>query len=609
MAYKLLEQVNNPGDLKKLPEDLLPQLCGETREFLLDHVSRTGGHLGSNLGVVELTVGIHRVFDAPVDKIIFDVGHQCYTHKLLTGRREQFNTLRQQDGLSGFLRPEESEYDCVVSGHSSCSVSAALGFARARTLRQEKSHVVCVIGDGALTGGMAYEAMNDAGQSGEPMILVVNDNEMSINRNVGALAARLTRMRSKSNYLALKWKVKKLLQPLPGGEGLIAAVSTAKQRIRAMILKETIFELLGFKYLGPADGNDVSAVVRMLNEAKTANCPVVVHFKTRKGMGYVPAERNPEAFHGVGAFDLKTGAPKKAKGTDFSAVFGSELCRIAERDQRICAVSAAMVSGTGLSEFDLKYPARMFDVGIAEEHAVTMASGLAGGGMLPVCALYSTFLQRGYDQLLHDVTLAKRHVVFGVDRAGLVGADGMTHQGTFDLNLLRSLPGFTVLEPASFAELRAALDQAIYHTEGPVAIRYPRGAEGRYKDCRFDTASTLLRAGSDLCIVTYGVLINQALNAAEALERAGISAGVLKLNRLDGLPELPELPGKLIFVEDCAGGALGPAYAAAIKDKEVRLLNLGSGLVPEGTVDQQMHRFGIDADAIENTAKEMIGHG
>jgi len=609
MAYKLLEQVNNPGDLKKLPEDQLPQLCGEARQFLLEHVSRTGGHLGSNLGVVELTVGIHRVFNAPDDKIIFDVGHQCYTHKLLTGRREQFDVLRQQDGLSGFLRPEESEYDCVVTGHSSCSVSAALGFARARTLRQEKNHVVCVIGDGALTGGMAYEAMNDAGQSGEPMILVVNDNEMSINRNVGALAARLTRMRSKSNYLALKWKVKKLLQPLPGGEGLIAAVSTAKQRIRAMILKETIFELLGFKYLGPADGNDVSAVVRMLNEAKTADCPVVVHFKTRKGMGYIPAEQNPEAFHGVGAFDLETGAPKKAKGTDFSAVFGSELCRIAERDQRICAVSAAMVSGTGLSEFDQKYPARMFDVGIAEEHAVTMASGLAGGGMLPVCALYSTFLQRGYDQLLHDVTLANRHVVFCVDRAGLVGADGMTHQGTFDLNLLRSLPGFTVLEPASFAELRAALDQAIYHTNGPVAIRYPRGAEGRYKDCRFDTAGTLLRAGRDLCIVTYGVLINQALNAAEALERAGISAGVLKLNRLDGLPELPELPDKLIVVEDCAGGALGPAYAAAIKDKEVRLLNLGSGLVPEGTVDQQMHRFGIDADAIENTAKEMIGHG
>ena len=609
MAYKLLEQVNNPGDLKKLPEDCLPQLCAEARQYLLERVSETGGHLGSNLGVVELTVGIHRVFDAPRDKIIFDVGHQCYTHKLLTGRRDQFRTLRQQDGLSGFLRPEESEYDCVVSGHSSCSVSAALGFARARTLRNEDSQVVCVIGDGALTGGMAYEAMNDAGQSGEPMILVVNDNEMSINRNVGALAKRLTRMRSKSNYLALKWKVKKLLRPLPGGERLIAGVSSVKYRLRAMILKETIFELLGFKYLGPADGNDVSAVIRMLNEAKAAKCPVVVHFKTRKGCGYAPAEAQPEAFHGVGPFDLESGKPLKQKKTDFSAVFGRELCRLAQRDERICAVSAAMVSGTGLSEFDKQFPTRMFDVGIAEEHAVTMASGLAGGGMLPVCALYSTFLQRGFDQMLHDVALAKRHVVFGVDRAGLVGADGMTHQGTFDLGLLRSLPGFTILAPSSFAELRAALEQALYHTAGPVAIRYPRGGEGAYTDCRFDGDWAELMQGDDLCIVTWGVLVNQALKAAELLQADGISVGVLKLNRLHGLPQLPQLPGKLIIAEECAAGALGAAYRAAMPEKEIKLLDLGDGVVPEGTVDQQMRRFGIDAEAIIKTAKEMMLHG
>jgi len=609
MAYKLLEQVNNPGDLKKLPEDCLPQLCAEARQYLLERVSETGGHLGSNLGVVELTVGIHRVFDAPRDKIIFDVGHQCYTHKLLTGRRDQFRTLRQQDGLSGFLRPEESEYDCVVSGHSSCSVSAALGFARARTLRNEDSQVVCVIGDGALTGGMAYEAMNDAGQSGEPMILVVNDNEMSINRNVGALAKRLTRMRSKSNYLALKWKVKKLLRPLPGGERLIAEVSSVKYRLRAMILKETIFELLGFKYLGPADGNDVSAVIRMLNEAKAAKCPVVVHFKTRKGCGYAPAEAQPEAFHGVGPFDLESSKPLKQKKTDFSAVFGRELCRLAQQDERICAVSAAMVSGTGLSEFDKQFPTRMFDVGIAEEHAVTMASGLAGGGMLPVCALYSTFLQRGFDQMLHDVALAKRHVVFGVDRAGLVGADGMTHQGTFDLGLLRSLPGFTILAPSSFAELRAALEQALYHTAGPVAIRYPRGGEGAYTDCRFDGDWAELMQGDDLCIVTWGVLVNQALKAAELLQADGISVGVLKLNRLHGLPQLPQLPGKLIIAEECAAGALGAAYRAAMPEKEIKLLDLGDGVVPEGTVDQQMRRFGIDAEAIIKNAKEMMLHG
>ena len=609
MAYKLLEQVNNPGDLKKLPEDCLPQLCAEARQYLLERVSETGGHLGSNLGVVELTVGIHRVFDAPRDKIIFDVGHQCYTHKLLTGRRDQFRTLRQQDGLSGFLRPEESEYDCVVSGHSSCSVSAALGFARARTLRNEDSQVVCVIGDGALTGGMAYEAMNDAGQSGEPMILVVNDNEMSINRNVGALAKRLTRMRSKSNYLALKWKVKKLLRPLPGGERLIAGVSSVKYRLRAMILKETIFELLGFKYLGPADGNDVSAVIRMLNEAKAAKCPVVVHFKTRKGCGYAPAEAQPEAFHGVGPFDLESSKPLKQKKTDFSAVFGRELCRLAQQDERICAVSAAMVSGTGLSEFNKQFPTRMFDVGIAEEHAVTMASGLAGGGMLPVCALYSTFLQRGFDQMLHDVALAKRHVVFGVDRAGLVGADGMTHQGTFDLGLLRSLPGFTILAPSSFAELRAALEHALYHTAGPVAIRYPRGGEGAYTDCRFDGDWAELMQGDDLCIVTWGVLVNQALKAAELLQADGISVGVLKLNRLHGLPQLPQLPGKLIIAEECAAGALGAAYRAAMPEKEIKLLDLGDGVVPEGTVDQQMRRFGIDAEAIIKTAKEMMLHG
>jgi len=616
----LLSHIASPHDVGKLTDEQLESLCAEIRLFLVSSVSQTGGHLASNLGIVEIAAAVENVFCSPKDKIVYDVGHQCYVHKLLTGRRDEFHTLRQFGGLSGFPRPWESPHDAFVGGHASASVSAALGLARARTLRGEDSHVVCVIGDGAMTGGMAYEALNDAGQAGEPLIVIYNDNGMSISPNVGAVAKRLSRIRLKPQYIDLKSRTKAFFRHYQWGEEAIGWVSALKRRVKSAVLRPTIFELMGFTYLGPADGHDVKTVKYLLTEAKKLRRPVVLHFKTVKGKGYGPSERSPENFHGVAPFNVETGAPKKRSGQNFSAVMGSCLTEMASKDSRICAVTAAMEDGAGLSQFARAHPERFFDVGIAEEHAITMSGGLAAGGMKPVCCIYSTFLQRGYDQMIHDLAIGRLPAVIGVDRAGLVGEDGETHQGMFDVPYLLTIPHMEVLSPSSFAELRQALERALAREEGPTAIRYARGKEGAFTGNTFDKNQAVLRQGGDITLVSYGVMINEALAAADCLAQAGLEAEVVKLNSLTGFDQQVLVNSaaktrRLAVIEDCCdAGCLAQRAEAALAQQGVTLtycrrFNCGADFVPAGAVRQLYQLCGIDGRQAADCIQEAIGRG
>ncbi len=616
----MLSHIASPHDVGKLTDEQLESLCAEIRLFLVSSVSQTGGHLASNLGIVEIAAAVENVFCSPKDKIVYDVGHQCYVHKLLTGRRDEFHTLRQFGGLSGFPRPWESPHDAFVGGHASASVSAALGLARARTLRGEDSHVVCVIGDGAMTGGMAYEALNDAGQAGEPLIVIYNDNGMSISPNVGAVAKRLSRIRLKPQYIDLKSRTKAFFRHYQWGEEAIGWVSALKRRVKSAVLRPTIFELMGFTYLGPADGHDVKTVKYLLTEAKKLRRPVVLHFKTVKGKGYGPSERSPENFHGVAPFNVETGAPKKRSGQNFSAVMGSCLTEMASKDSRICAVTAAMEDGAGLSQFARAHPERFFDVGIAEEHAITMSGGLAAGGMKPVCCIYSTFLQRGYDQMIHDLAIGRLPAVIGVDRAGLVGEDGETHQGMFDVPYLLTIPHMEVLSPSSFAELRQALERALAREEGPTAIRYARGKEGAFTGNTFDKNQAVLRQGGDITLVSYGVMINEALAAADCLAQAGLEAEVVKLNSLTGFDQQVLVNSaaktrRLAVIEDCCdAGCLAQRAEAALAQQGVTLtycrrFNCGADFVPAGAVRQLYQLCGIDGRQAADCIQEAIGRG
>ena len=445
----ILQNIHGHNDLIALDEAGRAQLCREIREFMVDHVSRTGGHLASNLGVVELTVALETVFDTAVDRLVFDVGHQSYVHKLLTGRQADFATLRQFGGMAGFPKPSESETDAFTAGHASSSVSIALGMARARTLKGECYHVVTLLGDGAATGGMVYEGLNDAAVSNEPMVVILNDNAMSIDNNVGGMAYHLMKLRTKEKYLGMKQRYKRLMSRFPGGQFLFRVTRNIKDRIRRMLIPITIFESMGFTYLGPVDGHDTENLITLLRIARDMKRPVVIHAMTRKGMGYAPAEEHPKLFHGVGKFDPVTGQVAAKNTKTFSDAFGQVMCELARKEPFLCAVTAAMPGGTGLLDFKKAYPQRLFDVGIAEEHAMSMAGGLAKQGMIPVVALYSTFLQRSYDMILQDICLQKLHVVLAVDRAGLVGDDGETHHGVFDVGFLRQAPGMTILCPAS----------------------------------------------------------------------------------------------------------------------------------------------------------------
>ena len=616
----LLETIHSPADVKALAPEQLPLLCREIRDFLIHHVSQTGGHLASNLGTVELTVAIHRVFDTETDRLIFDVGHQCYVHKILTGRQEGFDSLRQLDGLSGFPKPRESVHDAFIAGHASNSVSVALGMARARTLQHKNYNVLALIGDGALTGGLAYEGLNNAGASGEPLVVILNDNGMSIDRNVGAMTSHLARLRTKPAYYHFKKWYRSLFGRKPIKSRLYRFNHQLKNALKkALWPGSTFFEDMGFTYLGPIDGHDLDRLCHVLEWARDLACPVVVHVHTVKGRGYSYAERNPEKFHGVSPFDPDTGLLKKPAGESFSAVFGKTLESCAAEDPRVCAVTAAMAEGTGLTGFAKAFPERFFDVAIAEGHGAAMAAGLAKQGMIPVFAVYSTFLQRSYDMLIHDIALQGLHVVLGVDRAGLVGADGETHHGCFDALFLSEIPGFTVLCPANFQELRTMLRQALFQCEGPVAVRYPRGGEGAFRQDTAGQAAVRLRQGEDVTLLSYGLSVNHVLEAAEALERDGIHAAVVKLNRIAPL-DVGELsgvlgtPGTLLVLEDAFNeGCVGQRISALLSErgqspKRLILNNLKGAFAPEGGVDQLERRFGLDAAGVAAAVKEALSH-
>ena len=473
--YEILNKVNSLEDFKALKDAQLPALAEQIRRYMIENVSRCGGHLASSLGVVELTIAMHRAFDSPADRLIFDVGHQTYAHKIITGRRESFCTLRQENGISGFPKREESEHDQFNTGHASTSISAALGMARAKKLRGEYGAVVALIGDGALTGGLAFEGLNDAGQADVPLIVIINDNEMSISPNVGSLHRMLVNMRSSEEYVSFKRALVHMLDTGRFGRWLSKHMENIKNRIKNFLMPRRLFEDMGFLYLGPIDGHDITELTRMLHRAKDLQVPVIVHCVTKKGRGYEFSERNPEKFHGVAPFAVETGDIETALKKSNSSVFGEALNALAEKDESIVAISAAMPIGTGLTEFAARYPDRFFDVGIAEEHALTMAAGMASCGMKPVVAIYSTFLQRGYDQILHDICLQNLPVVIAVDRAGLVGDDGETHQGVYDAAFLSTMPNMTIYSPATQQELVHMLSLAISRGE-PAAVRYPRGS-------------------------------------------------------------------------------------------------------------------------------------
>lgn len=611
MGY--LDTIHSPADVKALKPEQLKGLCSEIRTFLIRSVAKTGGHLASNLGSVELTVALHRVYDTEKDRLVFDVGHQCYVHKILTGRKEGFENLRNLGGMSGFPKPEESIHDAFIAGHASNSVSVALGMARARTAQKADYSVVALIGDGALNGGMAFEGLSDAGHSGEPLVVILNDNGMSIDQGVGGIAEMLRGMRLRPEYMYFKQWYRSFLPRIPF---LYKPLHRAKRWLKERIIQENIFDDLGFEYLGPMDGHDIPRMVVALEWAKKQNRPCLVHVITQKGRGFAPAECAPEIFHGVGPYDPDTGLVK-ATGRDFSAVFGEELCRLGEEDARVAAITAAMKEGTGLVEFGQKFPERFFDVGIAEEHACAMAAGMASQGLIPVFAVYSTFLQRSYDMLIHDISLMNLHVVLGVDRAGIVGRDGQTHQGVFDVAMLSSVPGMTVLAPASFGELRSMLRRAVLEESGPVAVRYPRGGEGAYAEEHSAENAVCLREGRDVTLVSYGLEINEAIMAADILGESGLSAEVIKINRLCPLdPSLVvssvKKTGKLIVAEDvCRAGCLGEQLLCAcgeagITAESALLLNLGDGILENGAPDDLKKLTGLDGDGIARRILENL---
>lgn len=603
----------------ELTNDEAEALCGQLREELIASVSKTGGHLAANLGVVELTVALHRVFDTTADRLVFDVGHQCYVHKMLTGRAEAMDTLRTLGGLSGFPKPGESVHDAFIAGHASNAVSVALGMARARTLMGENYHVIALLGDGALTGGLAYEGLSNAGQSGEPLLVILNDNGMSITKNVGGVAQHLARQRLKPQYLQIKRVYRSLTGHGPIGQHIYRFTHGLKKAVKSTILPCSMFEDMGFSYMGPVDGHDVNYLTKLLRfAAKNMSGPVLLHVKTVKGRGYPPAEANPDRFHGIGPFDRATGELLKPAGRTFSAVFGEALCGLAERDGRVCAITAAMQAGTGLDGFAARFPERFFDVGIAEGHAAAMAGGMAKQGLLPVFAVYSTFLQRAYDMLLHDIALQNLHVVLAVDRAGLVGDDGETHQGMFDIAYLSSIPNMTVLAPASFAELREMLEYAVFALPGPAAVRYPRGGEDGYRGSAGKAGAAVLEPGRDLTLVTCGSMTGEALRSAALLREKGISPEVVKLNTVhpvqaELVAESVKKTRRLLVAEDCAAsGCLGEQLCAALVQRgqapeRTALCNLGRGFVPHGTVAQLRALRGIDAASLAKRGMELVG--
>ncbi len=615
---RILQNLNGHRDLQNLTPAQRQTLCDELRSFLIESVAKTGGHLASNLGVVELSVALETVYDTNTDRLVFDVGHQSYVHKLLTGRQADFARLRQFGGIAGFPKPSESETDAFVAGHASSSVSIALGMARARTLQKADYRVAVVIGDGAATGGMTYEALNDAAVSGEPMVIILNDNAMSIAPNVGGLARHLSVLRTKESYLGLKKRYRDAMSSGKVSRGFYNFTSRIKNRIKRLLLPGTIFENMGLSYLGPVDGHDLEGLITLLRLAREMDHPVLIHVRTKKGKGYAPAEQNPAKFHGIGKFDPVTGQILGTKGESFSASFGKIMLSLGEKDPRVCGITAAMPEGTGLAPFMKRFPNRTFDVGIAEEHAVSMAGGLAKQGMIPVVALYSTFLQRSYDQVLQDIAMLRLHVVLAIDRAGLVGEDGETHHGVFDIGFLRQAPGMRILCPGSLAEQQDMLRWAVEEQDGPVAIRYPRGGNRGYEASDWNSERPLAchRTGKELALVSYGVFTANVLQAAELLSQIGIEASVIRLTQVEPLPvaALAEALGDiktLVLVEEaCTGSGIQEALAWQLHqiDPGLRIygMDLGKNYVTHGNLDALYQHYGLDSNSIAKYAQEVL---
>ncbi len=616
----LLEQIREPQDIRNLNAEELKELAEEIRHFLIEKISVTGGHLASNLGVVELTIALYLAFDLPEDKVIWDVGHQSYTHKILSGRREMFDELRQYGGLSGFPKRKESPYDAFDTGHSSTSISAGLGMAQGRDLLGEDYAVVSVIGDGALTGGMAYEALNNAARMKRNFIIVLNDNNMSISENVGGMSKYLNGIRSGEGYNRLKKDVTAALMKIPMfGEGLVDKISRTKNSIKQLVIPGMLFENMGITYLGPVDGHDVRAMTKIFREAKKLDHAVLVHVNTKKGKGYLPAERNPSRFHGVEPFDPATGKPQKEKiYPGYTDVFSRELCRLAGENPRVVAITAAMPDGTGLKAFSRRYPERFFDVGIAEQHAVTSAAGMAAAGLKPVVAVYSSFLQRGYDQILHDVCIQNLPVVFALDRAGLVGSDGETHQGIFDLSYLTSIPNMTVLAPKNLWELRRELDFAVNHFDGPVAIRYPRGQA--YRGLKeFDGPveygrGEVLYEGKEIALLAVGSMVSTAEHVRDKLKEEGIECTLANgrfIKPVDRELVLTLARTHRLIVtleENVLQGGFGLQVTAIVHEEalQARVLNIAlpDAYVEHGNVSLLRESLGIDSDSVIRAMRE-----
>ena len=603
-----MENIHGHEDLLRLSDEERTLLCAEIREFLVTHVAQTGGHLASNLGVVELSVAIETVFNTMEDRLVFDVGHQSYVHKMLTGRQADFVRLRQFGGLAGFPKPSESNTDAFVAGHASSSVSIALGMARARSLQKENYDVVTLLGDGAATGGMVYEALNDAAVSGEPMVIILNDNEMSIAPNVGGFAQHLARMRSKESYLGMKQRYRNAMSRTGFGRLIYRCTRKVKQWLKKILLQPTIFENMGLTYIGPVDGHDLQGLIALLRLARDMRRPVVLHVHTQKGRGYGPAEEKPSKFHGVGKFDPATGLSISPKKTTFSDAFGQTMVELSKENDRLCAITAAMPDGTGLLDFMEQNPKRTFDVGIAEEHAVSMAGGLAKQGMIPVVTLYSTFLQRGYDQILQDIAMLRLHAVLAIDRAGLVGEDGETHHGIYDVGFLRQAQGLRLLCPASTAELKDMLRWAVTSCCGPVAVRYPRGGDGQYtaSEWRADCPVVTCKQGTDGAIITYGIFVNETLAAAKLLEQQGIHICVIRLLQVNPLPIqalASALRGHkhiLIAEEAICGVAESLAWqlSQTMSDAAIAVQDLGRDNVTHGDLASLYRHYGLDAASL-----------
>ena len=609
----ILDRIQKENDIKNLTEEEILQLSDEIRQFLIESISVTGGHLASNLGVVELTMALHLCFDLPKDKIIWDVGHQSYTHKILTGRKEGFSSLRQYGGLSGFPKANESDSDCFNTGHSSTSISAGLGLAAAREITGEDYHVISVIGDGSLTGGMAYEALNNASQIKKNFIIVLNDNNMSISENVGGMSTYLSNFRTADAYRDLKANVMKSLQKMPVcGDKLIESIRNTKSSIKQLLIPGMLFEEMGIITLGPVDGGNIKELIKIFNEAKRVDGPVLVHVMTKKGAGYEPAEKNPSRFHGAEPFDIQTGKPlKKKEKATYTDVISSVMCQLAEKEPKLVAITAAMADGTGLAKFAKEYPERFYDVGIAEQHGTTFAAGLAKAGLKPVFAVYSSFLQRAYDQVLHDVCIQNLPVVFAIDRAGLVGSDGETHQGIFDISFLSSIPNMTVMAPKNKRELADMMQYAVSFPT-PIAVRYPRGtAYDGLKDYRAPIKlgkSETIAEGSGVALFALGSMVQTAEKVAELLKKTGIEATVINARFAvpfdkDKVEELAQNHKLLVTMEEnVTSGGFGEHVSSYVNENDldikVQIVAIPDAYVEHGNVDRLKEDIGIDAKSV-----------